>query len=182
MPQREVHAPAPGDGQTSPPQPSSPPAAAHPAIVSKASIAGHPIHPMIIPFPLAFLVAVPVVDLVFWANNGQVFWARTGYYLLIAGIVTGVLAALVGLVDFYGVREVRRHKQSYWHAFSNSGALLLAVVNLVLRAFDPIAAVLPWGLLLSLAAAVLLAVGGWYGGELSYRFRIGVAAEPTEPG
>ncbi len=180
MPDREVHAPPPRDGHA-PPEHRGPPAAAHTAIASKASVAGHPIHPMIIPFPLAFLAAVPVVDVVFWAT-GQVFWARTGYYLLIAGVVTGVLAALVGLIDFYGVREVRRHKQGYWHAFANSGALVFALVNLVLRAFDPVAAILPWGLLLSLAAGGLLGIGSWYGGELSYRFRIGVAPEPTGPG
>lgn len=146
------------------------------ATPSKASIAGHPIHPMIIPFPIAFLAALPLADILFWATE-QTFWARTGYYLLVAGLATGALAALVGLVDFSTLKEVRRHRQSYFHMFSNVGALALAVVNLVLRVGDPVGAVLPLGLILSLVGGGLLMVGGWYGGELSYRFRIGVARD-----
>jgi uncharacterized membrane protein len=154
------------------------PARVQEAIPSKASIAGHPIHPMLIPFPIAFLSAAPVVDVVYWITGGA-FWAQTAFYLVIAGVVTGALAALVGMVDFAGVREVRRHRESYWHAAANSGALLLSVVGLVVRAGDTAGAILPWGLVLSAGAALLLVVGGWYGGELAYRFRIGVAPRAT---
>ncbi|MBX6368656.1 MAG: hypothetical protein IRZ04_11785, partial [Rhodospirillales bacterium] len=62
---------------------------------SRAAIAGHPIHPMLVPFPIAFLVGALVVDLAF-ASTGDPFWARAGFWLLLAGIVTGAAAAVFG--------------------------------------------------------------------------------------
>ncbi len=60
------------------------------------------------------------------------------------------------------------------HFLGNAAALALSLANWLLRLDDPAAAVLPWGVLLSLAVAGILAVTGWAGGELSYRYRIGV--------
>ena len=63
---------------------------------STASIAGHPIHLMLVPFPIAFLVATLATDLVFW-GTGDVFWARVSVWLVGAGVVMGGLAAIFGL-------------------------------------------------------------------------------------
>lgn len=150
------------------------------AVPSKAAIAGHPIHPMLIPFPIAFLVALPVVDIVF-AFTQRAFWADAAFIVLSAGLVTGALAALVGAIDFTGLRTVRKRRVAWWHLLSNAGALTVSLVNLLIRVGDRADAVLPAGLLLSLVAAGLLGAGGWFGGELSYRHRIGVTRwkEPT---
>src|SRR4051812_39312269 len=68
---------------------------------SRASIMGHPIHPMIVPFPIAFLVGTLVSDIVF-ASNGDPFWAIMSKWLIVAALVMGAVAAVLGLTDFVG--------------------------------------------------------------------------------
>ena len=140
---------------------------------SRAAIMGHPIHPMLIPYPLAFLTTALATDLAFWATGGA-FWAQASLWLIGAGVVTGVAAGAVGAVDYFGVPRARSVAMGHIHAFGNVAALLLSVVNWLLRLGDPAAAVLPWGVLLSVLVAAVLGVTGWAGGELSYRHRVGV--------
>ena len=73
---------------------------------STASIAGHPIHPMLIPFPIAFFVATLLCDLVFWGTaNGR--WFEATLWLLGAGLVMAALAAVMGLIDVLGEAGIR---------------------------------------------------------------------------
>ena len=72
---------------------------------STASIAGHPIHPMLIPFPIAFFVGTFVTDLAFW-RTGNEFWATAGLYLLGAGLIMAALAAVAGSIDLFGDSRV----------------------------------------------------------------------------
>lgn len=137
-------------------------------------VLGHPIHPMLIPFPIAFLIGAAVTDVVFVLTDRS-FWAEASAWLLVAGLVTGVMAALVGLVDFLTIDQVRRHLSGWIHLLGNALVLALVVVNWISRIDDQTSFVEPWGLTLSLVTAVLLGVTGWTGGELSYRHRIGVA-------
>lgn len=134
---------------------------------------------MLIPFPIALLALVPVTDIVYWAVADP-FWARVSQYLLWAGLLSGALAALVGLVDFVGIKRVRTHRHGWLHLGANASVLAIAVVNIILRQGDVAGAILPSGLILSIVGLALLAVGGWYGGELSYRHKIGVIAEEGE--
>ena len=144
------------------------------SIKSTAAIAGHPLHPMLVPFPIAFLVALPVVDAAFW-STGDPFWARAALWLAGAGLLSGLAAAVPGLVDFATVQRIRQHRAAWIHGVGNVLAMVLTFVNLWLRLDDPAAMILPAGLLLSLLVALLLGVTGWYGGELSYRHRVGVS-------
>ncbi len=141
---------------------------------SKASIFGHPIHPMIIPFPIAFLVALFVTDMVFWSTEDR-FWAFLSFWLALAGLVTGALAAVFGMIDFAGIRKARQYSAGWIHAGGNVVVMVLTIINLALRWQDPVEGVLPWGAALSGIVLALLIVTGWYGGELSYRFGIGVS-------
>ena len=68
---------------------------------STASILGHPIHPMLIPFPIAFFVTTLISDLAF-QQTGNPFWATASLWLLGAGLVMAGLAAVVGLIDVLG--------------------------------------------------------------------------------
>lgn len=145
-------------------------------IPSTAAIAGHPIHPMLIPFPIAFLVGGLAADLVYW-NTLALFWARMALWLVGAGFVTGILAAGAGLIDFFTIDRARAVTDGWVHFIGNAGVLVLAFVNLILRTADLEGAILPWGLTLSAITTVLLGVTGWYGGELSYRYKIGVVEE-----
>lgn len=140
---------------------------------SKFQIAGHPIHPMLIPFPIAFLTAVVVTDIVL-AAGGSAFWAELSWWLLIGGVVSGAVTALAGLPDFIGHHEVRRHRTAWFHLISNSTVLILAIANLGARVGDRVDAVVPVGIVLSILTAGALMLGGWFGGELAYRHGVGM--------
>lgn len=142
-------------------------------VTSTVAIAGHPIHPVIVTLPIAFLVAVPVCDLVyFWTKDS--FWARGAFWLVAAGVVTGLLAAATGLMDFLGIERVRKRTAGWAHMIINIVVLTLSVVNLVLRWGNVAGAVIPTGLVISIIVALLLGLSGWYGGELVYRHKIAV--------
>lgn len=152
-------------------------------VESTAALAGHPLHPMVIPFPIAFLVGALLTDIAYW-QTADSFWARASLWLVGAGLVTGLMAAILGLVDFLTIERVRAHTAGWIHFIGNAVALVLALISLLLRRGDPEAAVLPWGLALSAVIAIILAVTGWYGGELAYRHKIGIIehSQPeTEP-
>src|SRR3982750_895204 len=93
---------------------------------STASIAGHPIHPMLIPFPIAFLVGALVSDLAFLAT-GNPFWAQASMWLIGAALVMGALAALAGLTDFLGDRRIRALPDAWYHFLGNGTAVVLAL-------------------------------------------------------
>lgn len=143
------------------------------AVPSTAAIAGHPIHPMIVPFPIAFLTGAFVSDIAFWLSNNA-FWAQLSFWLILAGIVMGALAAIFGLVDFLTKAEIRSYSAAWVHFLGNGLAILISLVNLLLRIGDPTVVPLPLGLILSLVVTGILVITGWLGGELSYRHRIGV--------
>lgn len=142
-------------------------------VPSTAALAEHPIHPILIPFPIAFLVGALAADLAYWGTLDP-FWARAALWLVGAGLVTGAVAAAAGLVDFFSIERARTHQDGWIHFIGNAAVIVLAFVSLLLRVDDMEGAILPWGLVLSAVIAVLLVVTGWYGGELSYRYKIGV--------
>src|SRR5437763_11613006 len=83
--------------------------------VSTASIAGHPLHPMLIPFPIAFFVSTLVCDLVFWGTRSEI-WSIAALWLLGAGLIMAALAAVAGLTDFIGDRRIRDISDAWQHA------------------------------------------------------------------
>jgi len=141
---------------------------------STAQIAGHPIHPMLIPFPIAFFVGTFVCDLVYWQTNNPA-WAQATLWLLGAGLVMAALAAVIGLIDVFGDEQIRELSTTWWHAGANVLVVLVELYNLFARYEYGAAAIVPNGLLLSLVAVVLLLFSGWKGGDLVFRGRIGVA-------
>lgn len=141
-------------------------------VESRAAIARHPIHPFLVVFPIASLVGALAADLAFLAG-GDPFWARAAFILLGTGLLTGLLAGLVGAIDYAGIAEVRRLRAAHLHAGGNILALLLTAANMGVR-LESRTAIEGAGLLLSIAVVLILGVTGWLGGELSYRHRIGV--------
>lgn len=153
-----------------------------PGVTSRAAIGGHPLHPMLIPFPVALLPAALVTDIVFRAT-GDPFWARASFWLIAGGIATGLLAAVFGLIDFASIRRARAHASGWLHAGGNVLAVALSALSLLLRWDDPAEAVWPTGLALSAVVSLILVVTGWLGGELSYRYKVGVvgSGDPDSP-
>jgi uncharacterized membrane protein len=141
---------------------------------STASIAGHPLHPMLIPFPIAFFVFAFLCDLAFW-RTGDAFWATAALWLLGAGLVMAALAAVFGLIDFLGEPRIRALNDAWLHAGGNVLAVLIALYNWYARYTTGEAAILPTGLLLSLIVVCILLFTGWKGWNLVYRYRVAVA-------
>lgn len=142
-------------------------------VPSTVAIAGHPLHPALITFPIALLVAAPASDIAYWLL-GDVFWARASFWLIAVGLVTGLIAAITGLLDFIRIGRVRKHTAGWAHMYANVTALVLTAINLGLRLGDPAENVVFTGLILSVIIATLLGISGWYGGELVYRHKIAV--------
>ena len=141
---------------------------------SKAHFRNHPLHPMLIPFPIAFLIGGTAADFVnrFGSLSG---WWTAASQLLIAGVATALLAAVPGIIDYrYAVPpDSSARKRATKHALLNVSALVLFVVALLIKGWPPKP---PSLLVLALEAAgvVLITAGGWMGGTLIHRNFIGV--------
>lgn len=141
---------------------------------STAKIGGHPIHPMLVPFPIVCFVGAFVTDIVF-LNTGNAGWAEASRWLLCIGLVMAALAAIAGLTDFMGDNRVRGLGDAVKHMLANVTAVVLEIVNLVLR-FNDDSAVASVGVYLSGIVVLILLYSGWLGGELVFRHRVGVKA------
>ena len=138
---------------------------------STAQIAGHPLHPMLIPFPVAFLVSTFVCDLIFWRATA---WSTGALYLLGAALVMAALAAAAGLTDFLGDHRIRDLSAAWHHMLGNVIAVLLSLWNWYRRYELGDAAVLPIGLLISLIVVLILLYTGWRGWEMVYKHRVAI--------
>jgi uncharacterized membrane protein len=148
--------------------------AATPNPKSTASIAGHPLHPMLIPFPIAFFVFAFIGDLAFW-RTGNAFWAMASLWLLGVGLIMAALAAVFGLIDFLGEPRIRALNDAWWHAGGNVLAVLISLYNWYMRYTTGEAAILPTGLVLSLIVVCILFFTGWMGWNMVYRHHVAVA-------
>src|SRR4029077_3631927 len=126
---------------------------------SLASIAGHPLHPMLIPFPIAFLVAAFAFDVAFW-QTANTFWASASVWLLGAGIVMAALAAVAGLIGMLGEARIRALNAVWWHAGGNVLVVLIQLYNWFARYTQETTAVVPKGLILSLLVVGILLFTG----------------------
>jgi len=143
---------------------------------STAQIAGHPIHPMLVPFPIAFFTATLVCDLVY-RQNADPFWFTATQYLLAGGIVMALVAAIAGFTDFLGDGRIRALAIAWAHMVGNLVLVLIQAFNWYLRDDMGAAAVVPTGLLLSVLAVLLMLFNGWLGWEMVYRKRVAIAEE-----
>jgi uncharacterized membrane protein len=150
-------------------------------IPSVAAICGHPIHPMLVPLPIGFFSGALLSDLAF-ASTGGLFWATASAWLIAAGLVTGIAAAAVGLVDFLGSWRIRDLHHAWYHLIGNIAALAVAMISLLLRfSFGIASTVLPWGVLMSAVVVGLLVFTGWHGGEMVFGHGVGVKPHEHSP-
>src|SRR5690606_6609561 len=132
---------------------------------SFVSIKGHPIHPMLIPLPIAFLVGTFLTDVTFLFQRESVFWPQASLWLLGAGVVTGILAGVTGAIEAVKVPRARKLTITWIHGGANAVALVAAAVNWSLRWGDHAAAIVPTGVALSGCVVLILGFSGWLGGE-----------------
>ena len=144
---------------------------------SRAKAVGHPIHPMLIVYPLG-LFSVAVVFDVLYLVTGNEDLAQVAFWDIAAAILTGLAAALFGFLDWRAIPSGTRAKRvGLWHGSGNMLILALFAVSWLTRSSDPAYApnLLPF--LLALVGAGLSVLTGWLGGELVYRLRVGVDEE-----
>jgi uncharacterized membrane protein len=141
---------------------------------STASIAGHPIHPMLIGFPIAFFIATFACDIGFWIT-GHAGWFDPTLWLLGAGLIVAGLAAVAGVIDVLGDARIRALNAVWWHAGGNVLVVLIEIANFFLRYGQGSKVVLPTGIILSAAVVCILLFTGWKGWEMVYRSHVGVA-------
>jgi uncharacterized membrane protein len=134
----------------------------------------HPLHPMLVVFPLGLLSGAVIFDLVAQFTNNPAFYV-VSYWMIAAGLVGGLLAAVVGFIDWTGIRAGSRAKSiGGWHGLGNLVIVILFAISWWMRM--GIQNNVPSGLafILSLLGAGLALVTGWLGGELVYRLGIAV--------
>ena len=140
---------------------------------SRAKLLGHPIHQMLIVFPFGLLATAVVFDAIFLIWGNETF-AVVAYWMIVAGIISGFIAAPFGTIDWLAIPGGTRAKSvGLWHGAGNFLVLLLFIGSWWLRSDEPdkpetLASVL------SFAGAGIAAVTGWLGGELVDRLGVGV--------
>ena len=126
---------------------------------------------MLVPFPIVLFLAALATDAAF-AVDGSESWADAWKWLLGAGIVGALLAALAGFADFFGSSRIREFRDAWLHMFANLTAVVLELVNFGLRLGDARSAG-STGLAISVVVALILLFSGWKGAELVYRHGVG---------
>jgi uncharacterized membrane protein len=139
---------------------------------AKARLFGHPVHQMLIVFPLGLLATSLVFDIVHLAT-GNPYWAGISYWMIAAGIVGGLLAAVFGLIDWTGIPSGTRAKRiGAAHGLGNVAVVGLFGASFALRHYGGMFDTGP--VVLSGLGVMLALVTGWLGGELVDRLAVGV--------
>jgi uncharacterized membrane protein len=149
-----------------------------PGAPSKVSVARHPLHPMLVHFPIALLVAALGTDLMYW-YVGDAFWARMSHWLIGGGTAMGMLAAATGTVELLWVRDIRLLTAAWSHFVAAMVLLSIGSANWVLRLGAQESFILPWGLYASVLTLVAVSMAGVVGGKLVYEHQVGVSQEET---
>ena len=145
------------------------------------TIAGHPLHPILVTLPIGLFVAALAADIAYVAD-GSPGWALASRWLLGGGLAGALLAALAGFADFAGNTDIRALRDAWLHLFANLTVVMIEGVNLILRL--PEAAVAgSFGIALSALAVAVLMFSGWKGGEMVFRHGVGqIASDNQRPG
>lgn len=142
---------------------------------SKATLAGHPIHPMLIPFPLALWVTSFAVDILFYFLRHPTLLI-VAKFMIAAGCLGAIAAAIAGIIDWLSIKNGDVKKVANWHARLNIVALVVFAISLFLRTgsySELVGRRLTIPFLLSLVGVILITISGWLGGELVFRYGVG---------
>jgi uncharacterized membrane protein len=145
---------------------------------SAVAVVGHPIHVMMVHFPVAFVVATLGIDVLYWWS-GDLFWVRAGLWSAGMAFWSGVAASLVGTGELLLVRGIRMLEASWSHAVAAMTLVAMAGANWGLRLIDP-DSTLPHGLALSSISSVMVGFAGWHGGKLVFDHGVGILVSPKD--
>jgi uncharacterized membrane protein len=138
---------------------------------STAQIAGHPLHPMLVQFPIVCFILTFIFDIFY--VRGDTAIAPYTIWVLAIGLAVAALAAVAGLTDFFGDKRIQV-ADAVKHMLANVTAVVLELVNLILRWNNP-EFTASTGVYISGLVVLILAYSGWLGGKLVYKHGIGVS-------
>jgi uncharacterized membrane protein len=140
---------------------------------SRAKFFGHSIHQMLIVFPLGLLATALVFDAV-QLITGNGFWSELSYWMIAAGVVSGLIAAPFGLVDWLAIPSRTRAKRiGAIHGAGNVIVVTLYGLSWLMRSGNPASPETP-ALAMAFLGGGLALITGWLGGELVDRLAVGV--------
>jgi uncharacterized membrane protein len=140
---------------------------------SRAKLFGHAIHPILIVYPLGLLSAAVIFDVIYLVTDNPT-WTTVSFWMIAAGIVGGLLAAVFGLIDYLNIPSgTRASRIGLLHGLINLCVVILFVASWLLRRNSPeVPSMIALALSFIGVAGALL--GGWLGGELVERLGVGV--------
>jgi uncharacterized membrane protein len=144
---------------------------------SKIKIAGHPLHAMLVPFPVAFYTAT-MVCFIMYANNMDPFWYKVAMKANVAGVATAVLAALPGFIDWLNIPKVKKAKKvGITHMICNVLALALFSFNIYLQCdyAQDLQPDVTSAIIITATGFVLTLIAGFLGWSLVQKHHIGVS-------
>ena len=140
---------------------------------SKTKLLGHPAHQIVVSFPMGLLSTAALFDAVYVVHGGQA-WALVAFYMIGAGVVGGIIAAIFGLIDYVAIPSGTRAKRiGGFHGLSSVTLVSFFLVSWLLRVDGPTAPA-PLALLFSFSGVAFLGLAGWLGGELLNRMGVGI--------
>lgn len=149
---------------------------------SRAKLFGHPIHPMLIPFPITFYTTTLVAFAVY-GLYGDPFWFRVGYAANIAGVVMALVAAAFGLVDFTAIPDgTAAKKHGYQHMALNVTSVAIFAINILFNAgqWNATTPEMTGAIVLPLLGLLATLGAGYLGWTLVQTHHVGVHLTPTE--
>ncbi len=152
-------------------------------MASKASIGGHPIHPMLVPFPIALWTTSFACDVVFYFTRHPSL-LLISKFLIAAGCLGAVAAAVPAIIDWLAIKKPDVKRIADWHARLNIVALVIFGFSLYFRMQTGshwVGNKLTIPFLLSFVGVILIGISGWLGGELAYKHGVGVAPQHDSP-
>lgn len=144
-----------------------------------ASIRRHPIHPMLIVFPIGLWVFSLACDVIYHAGTHNPLWKTISFYSMAGGIIGALLAAVPGFIDYLSLTDTRAKKIATTHMVLNLVVVALFIFNLGIR-YNGTPSSDTLGTLLSVVGVAALCVSGWLGGVLVYEHRVGVSSSREE--
>lgn len=148
---------------------------------TKIALSGHPLHAMMVAFPIALAFSTVGADALYWWT-GDAFWPRVALWASGAAFGLGVAAGVTGTIELLMVPGIRIRSASWTHFILAVMLLSLLGLNWGFRLPDPEAAVLPYGILLSALTGLMTGITGWHGGKLVFDYHIGTQSRAGDKG
>jgi len=145
---------------------------------SAVAVVGHPLHAMMVHFPIALAFATLGADVFYWWG-GDPFWTRVALWSAGFAFATAVAAGIVGTLELLLVEGIRVRVASWTHAIAAMTLISILGMNWGVRLVDPMAA-LPHGLGLSLLGGIFAGFAGWHGGKLIFDHGVGIMVSPKD--